>query len=224
MAPLYTVISWAARVFFRLGYGVRLYGLDQVPVTGKAIFASNHRSDFDPPILGGFIPREVHFFAKEELFRHKVFGAVIRAVNAFPVRRGQFDREALSGCLDILKRDRALLFYPEGTRAPADGFLKAKLGLGWVAVLSEAPVVPVYIHGSTVLKPWKGKRPNIHVVFGKPIPAADLRVPELRGKEEYQAISDRILNEIRRLSLTVPGVTDIGPIYDRTVIKNERLR
>jgi 1-acyl-sn-glycerol-3-phosphate acyltransferase len=224
MAPLYAVISWASRVFFRLVYGVRLYGKENIPRCGKVIFASNHRSDYDPPILGGFIPREIHFFAKEELFRNRVFGGLIRAVNAFPVRRGQFDREALTTCIDILKRDDALLFFPEGTRAPSDGFLKAKLGLGWLAVLAEAPIVPVYIHGSAVMKPWKAKRPIVQVVFGAPIPIEQLRVPELHGKEEYQTISDAILERIRQLSLTVPGITAIGQVYERSAIKNERLR
>ena len=83
------------------------------------------------------MPREVHFFAKEELFRKPVFARLIRYLNAFPVRRGQFDRESLAVCLDVLKNDGALIFFPEGTRAPADGFLKAKLGLGWVVCLSE---------------------------------------------------------------------------------------
>lgn len=201
-------------------------GLENVPRTGKVIFASNHRSDFDPPILGGFIPREVHFFAKEELFRNPLLGRFIRYLNAFPVRRGQFDRESLSKCLDVLKADGGLIFFPEGTRAPADGFLKAKLGLGWVVCLSDAPVVPVYIHGSTEMKPRFTRRPVMSLVFGTPVSPSELKSGELRGKDLYQQVSDRVLEILRDLSLATPGgkVTAKGPVYERTILKNERLR
>jgi 1-acyl-sn-glycerol-3-phosphate acyltransferase len=222
----YALVSWISRTCFRLLYGVALEGIENIPRTGKVVLASNHRSDYDPPILGGFVPREVHFFAKEELFRNQIFGRFIAYLNAFPVRRGQFDREALSNCLDILKNDGALIFFPEGTRAPADGFLKAKLGLGWVVCLSDAPVVPIYIHGSTETQPRLTRRPAMSVVFGKPVSAADLKDETLRGKDLYQHVSDKTLELIRELSLRTPGgkITAKGPIYERNVIKDERLR
>jgi 1-acyl-sn-glycerol-3-phosphate acyltransferase len=222
----YRFCSWAARMFFRTAFGLSVQGLENLPRTGKLLIASNHRSDFDPPILGGIVPREVHFFAKEELFRRPLLAKLIRYLNAFPVRRGQFDREALSTCLDVLKGDGALIFFPEGTRAPSDGFLKAKLGLGWVACLSDAAVQPVYIHGSTIRKLRILGRPAIRVVFGIPVPVADLCDENLRGKELYQSVSDRVLERIRELSLSTPGrlVSEKGPIYERNTIPNERLR
>jgi 1-acyl-sn-glycerol-3-phosphate acyltransferase len=222
----YAVVSWISRTCFRLLYGVAIQGRGNIPRHGKVVFASNHRSDFDPPILGGFIPREMHFFAKEELFRNRFLGKFIRYLNAFPVRRGQFDREALTTCLEVLKMDGALIFFPEGTRAPSDGFLKAKLGLGWVVCLSDAPVVPVYIHGSKTSQPRLTHRPAMSVVFGKPIRPEELKSEDLHGKELYQHVSDAVLEIIRDLSLTTPGgkVEQRGPVYDRDIIKDERLR
>jgi 1-acyl-sn-glycerol-3-phosphate acyltransferase len=211
---------------FRTLFGMQVHGMDRVPRTGKLIIASNHRSNFDPPILGGTIPRETHFFAKEELFQNRWLGGLIRYLNAFPVRRGQFDRTSLQQCLNLLEHDGCLLMFPEGTRAPADGFLKAKMGLGWVVALSNAPVLPVYIHGSTVERPRLRSRPAIHVIFGVPVSAAELAAGTERGREAYEVISNRVLERIRDLALTIPGgvVTERGPIYERTVIENERLR
>jgi 1-acyl-sn-glycerol-3-phosphate acyltransferase len=222
----YGFVSWISRTAFRLFYGVAVRGMENVPRTGKVIFASNHRSDFDPPILGGFLPREVHFFAKEELFRNPLLGRFISYLNAFPVRRGQFDREALSKCLNVLKDDGALIFFPEGTRAPADGFLSAKLGLGWVVCLSDSPVVPVYIHGSTEMHARWTRRPVMSMVIGRPEQPAALKDDHLRGKELYQHVSDTVLEMIRKLSLETPGgkVSSMGPVYERDIIKNERLR
>jgi len=201
-------------------------GLENIPRTGKVIFASNHRSDFDPPILGGFIPREVHFFAKEELFRNLLFGRFISYLNAFPVRRGQFDRESLSKCLEILKHDGALIFFPEGTRAPSDGFLKAKLGLGWVVCLSDSPVVPVYIHNSTEMHPRLTQRPVMSVTFGPSIQPEQIKNANLRGRELYQNVSARVLDIIRELSLQSPGgkVLIKGQVYERDIIRDQRLR
>jgi 1-acyl-sn-glycerol-3-phosphate acyltransferase len=222
----YRFVAFLSRCAFRSAYGMSVTGLKNIPPTGKLIIASNHRSDFDPPVLGGVVTREMHFFAKDELFRGRLLGGLIRYLNAFPVRRGQFDREALQNCLDILKADGSLLFFPEGTRAPKDGFLKAKLGLGWVVSLSQASVLPVYIHGSTVRKLSWFRRPAIHVVFGKPVSAAELTTEGLRGKELYQSISDRVLEMIRDVSLQTPQglVPDKGPVYERDIITNEHLR
>jgi 1-acyl-sn-glycerol-3-phosphate acyltransferase len=222
----YAVISWMSRSAFRLFTGLRLTGIENIPRRGKIILVSNHRSNFDPPLLGGTIPREIHFFAKEELFKKTGIAQLLKSLNAFPVRRGQLDRKALSACLKILADDGALLFFPEGTRAPADGFLKAKLGVGWLISKSQAPVLPIYIHGSTVDAVQFKDRPAIDIVFGKPISAADLMKDLADDRDAYQAISDRVLESIRMLSLSTPGhrVAQMGTIHQRNTIENEKLR
>jgi 1-acyl-sn-glycerol-3-phosphate acyltransferase len=222
----YWLVKTLAFGLFRLFYGVNVSGRENIPHTGQVIFASNHRSNLDPPLLGAVIPREVHFFAKEELFRGRVSSRFLLYLNAFPVRRGQLDREALTRCLNILRNDDALIFFPEGTRAPADGFLRAKLGVGWLIALSNAPVVPVYIHGTHRLFPAFFGRPRFSVVFGDCLSADDLKTAGARGRELYQAVSDDILERIRATSLRTPRqrVSVKGPLYGRDVIEEERLR
>lgn len=222
----YRLVRWTSQGLFRTLYGLRVYGIENIPQTGAVIIASNHRSNFDPPLHGGVVMREVHYFAKEELFRSRGFGGFIRYLNAFPVRRGQFDRTALSQCLDVLERSGCLLFFPEGTRAPNDGFLSAKLGVGWVASLSGAQIVPAYIHGSTVSRPTLLGRPRISIIYGEAFGLSSLKLDGLRGKELYAAISDQILEKIRDVSLRLPGglVKAKGPVYERSVIDEERLR
>lgn len=222
----YALVSLLSRTAFRLGAGLRLTGLENIPATGKIILASNHRSNYDPPLLGGVVPREVHFFAKEELFARPMIAAFLKSLNAFPVKRGQLDRKALATCLKILSDDGALIFFPEGTRAPSDGFLKAKLGVGWVICKSMAPVLPIYIHGSTVDSVQFKHRPAVEMVFGKPIAAAELMAGLQESRETYQIVADRVLEHIRNLSLSTPEdkVTKIGEIFDRDIIEDERLR
>ena len=222
----YAATRATAQFLFHFGYGLEIHGIESIPRAGAVIIASNHRSTLDPPLLGSIIRREVHFFAKEELFSNPFTGAYLRYLNAFPVRRGRFDRTSLKYCLDLLAKDQALVFFPEGTRAPKSGFLRAKIGLGWVVGLSHAPVLPAYIHGSAEAKPRLRNRPNLSIVFGKPIPASELIPPDLRGHELYQTISDAVLERIRDLSLTTPNrrVKSRGILYDRDIIEEERLR
>jgi 1-acyl-sn-glycerol-3-phosphate acyltransferase len=222
----YALCRWTAQICLRVAYGLTVRGMENIPRRGRVIIASNHRSNLDPPILGSLVPREMHFFAKEELFRNRVLGSLIRSLNAFPVRRGQFDRESLSRSVEVLKNEGALIFFPEGTRAPADGFLKAKLGLGWVVALASSPILPVYIHGSTAKAFRFRGRPQISVTFGKPVPPESLIDPTLRGKTLYQSVSDRVVEVIRDLSLEEPRgrVTSRGSLYDRDIIENEKLR
>jgi 1-acyl-sn-glycerol-3-phosphate acyltransferase len=205
---------------------LRVTGIENVPRTGKVILASNHRSNYDPPLLGGSIPREVHFFAKEELFKRPGISQLLKSLNAFPVRRGQLDRKALSTCLKILSNDEALIFFPEGTRAPSDGFLKAKLGIGWLICKSKAPVLPIYIHGSKIEKDYSEQRPAIDIVFGRPVTAEQLLAGLDERRETYQTVADRVLELIRELSLSTPDhrVVVKGEIYDRDIIENEKLR
>jgi len=69
---------------------LRVIGRENVPLTGSFIYAPNHVSYADPPIAGSVIARRRHvnFMAKAGLFRIPVLGPAIRALGAFPVRRG----------------------------------------------------------------------------------------------------------------------------------------
>src|SRR5262249_33220638 len=80
---------------------------------GGLIVASNHISFWDPPMVGASLPREVHFLAKEELFRTPGLGLLIRSLNAIPIRRGVADLSGLSRALEVLKAGDALLMFPE---------------------------------------------------------------------------------------------------------------
>jgi 1-acyl-sn-glycerol-3-phosphate acyltransferase len=207
-------------------FGLKVRGSEYIPLRGKLIVAANHRSNLDPMILGAALPREIHFFAKTELFKNRLFAALIRYLNAFPVTRSGFDREALRHSMKTLESDEALLMFPEGTRAPAGGFLRVKTGIGWLAYSSRAQIVPVYVHGSDRALHAFFRRPRLVAVIGKPVSLADLVPHDTRGKELYRRIAEEILERIRTLSLETPGrlVKQKGPIYERDVIPYPELR
>ncbi len=169
---LYAILKLLTRWLARLCFRIEARGAEHLPWTGPLLVVTNHSSLLDPPLVGAVTPRPLHYMAKAELFRIPLFGRLIRAVNARPVRRGGSDPAALREALRILEAGGALLVFPEATRGPEGVLREARPGAGMLAVLSGAPVVPVYISGTGRAWP-RGRmfpRPaKVRVHFGKPL-------------------------------------------------------
>ncbi|MCB9357153.1 MAG: 1-acyl-sn-glycerol-3-phosphate acyltransferase [Calditrichaeota bacterium] len=226
MRLFYATVAFTARCLFRVLYGVRVTGMSRLPMHGPLLICSNHRSNLDPPLLGAFLKREVHYFAKAELFETKLGGWFLRKLNAFPVKRGQFDKSAMTACVSILSAENALVFFPEGTRAPADGFLEPKFGVGWVLAKTRADVLPVYLHGTGSAERFSSKRPQLELVIGIPVRAEALLEGTAENRDGYQVVAGRILDEIRKTSrlTTLAQFYEPGEVHSREVIEDERLR
>jgi 1-acyl-sn-glycerol-3-phosphate acyltransferase len=170
---LYAILKPIAVALMRLLFRLEVKSPGLVPATGPVLLVSNHLSVLDPPLVGGAAPRPLFFMAKEELFRIPLFGRLIRSLNARPVRRDGSDMRALKASLALLEEGRALLVFPEGTRGvegqPPREF---KAGVGMLAVMSGAPVVPVYVSGSGAALPRGRTLPRlarVRVTFGEPL-------------------------------------------------------
>ena len=196
---LYTVLKPIAAGLARVWFRLSVVGAKWVPREGPLILASNHLSVLDPALIGVAAPRELDFMAKTELFRIPGFGALIRRLNAHPVDRTGSDSGALRLALRLLAGGRALLVFPEGTRGSEGQLQPARGGAGMLAVLSGAPVVPVYIQGSGRALPRGAVVPRpgrVTVTCGTP-----LRFGRERGRAHYQKVSDEIMAAIGRLKM-----------------------
>ena len=139
---LYTFAKSTLRPLTRAAFAVRVTGTEKVPLTGGLVVAANHRSYLDPPLLGSWFPRTIHFMAKHELFKILGLGAIIRAVHAFPVDRDRADVASIRQALRILKRGDVVGIFPEGTRNLA-GEAQARGGAVLLAATAHCPIVPV---------------------------------------------------------------------------------
>jgi 1-acyl-sn-glycerol-3-phosphate acyltransferase len=165
------LVRWAGRLFARL----EVVGTENVPAEGPVVLICNHSHLVDPPLVGSLSPRDVHTMAKRELFETPLIGWIFWAVGAFPVRRFSGDLGALRVARNYLRDGRVVLMYPEGTRNHGRGLKPALPGAAMVALLANAPVVPVAIEGSHAIR-WRsiffrwliGRRPPIRIVFGEP--------------------------------------------------------
>ncbi len=163
---LYHALRFFVIAAFTLVARVRIRGRDNIPKNGAFILASNHLSWTDIPLIPCHLPRRVVYMAKEEYFVSKIKWFV-RFLGAFPVKRGEGDRQALRAAEAQLKKGNILGIFPEGTRSRTQTMAKAHPGMGMIALRSGVPVVPVAVWGSenVLKKPFA----RATVSYGTPI-------------------------------------------------------
>ena len=182
------------------GWEVR--GREHVPSKGGLIVAANHRSYWDPLLIGTAAIRELHFLAKEELFRPPLFGPLIRSFNAIPIRRGMADVSGLSRAMDVLRAGRALIVFPEGTRSRGDDLRPARPGVGMLAIATGARIVPAYVENSNRPRKWILRQVRLRVTFGPSRTWQELANAESSAEPSralYQSVGDGVMREIAAL-------------------------
>jgi 1-acyl-sn-glycerol-3-phosphate acyltransferase len=149
---------------------MRVDGREHMPRHGPAIVAANHSGLLDGPAVHAVAGRGVHFLIKEELSRG-IGGRIFLAAGQIPVARAS-GRGALEAALEVLRAGRVVGIFPEGTRG-AGRASTIRAGVGWLAVHSGAPVIPVACLGTR----RDGESPNhvptfrrrVAVSFGSPL-------------------------------------------------------
>jgi 1-acyl-sn-glycerol-3-phosphate acyltransferase len=146
-------------------------GLHWVPDRGPLVVAVNHTSAMDGALLFGLLGRTVSFLVKAEAFEplHGFAGRVLIHGAQLPVRRHRIDPAPVRLSLRLLEQGGVLGICPEGSRG--DGRVgHARPGVGYFALKSGAPVLPVAVHGASAMVPGAGwRRPRVRIVFGEPI-------------------------------------------------------
>ncbi len=172
-------------------------GTEIVDGMGPCIVMSNHESFLDPPFLIRSFARPLSFLVKMELRKFPVFGWSLERLGHVFIDRKDRQRafESIDKAADEVNKDRAVLIFPEGTRADSDDLLPFKKGGFVLAIKSGAPIVPVGIGGTRAVLPrgnWvKRRNAKIALVVGEPIPTSGYT---LDGKGALMAlVRERIL-------------------------------
>lgn len=186
-------------IIFKLFFRIQVSGKENIPSHGAFILASNHSSYLDPPILAVscFGIRQLHFLAKEELFRNRLFGWFIKKLNAFPIRRTGSDISAIKECIKRIRDGQALVIFPEGGRSDKGKLQDGLPGIALIAIKTNIPVVPVFIRGADkALSPGSKliKRSKIQVRFGEPF------FVDKDNSNTYFEITNKIMLAIENLS------------------------
>jgi len=199
----YAFMQLVSVIITALFFKLRTYGRENIPKRGGFIIATNHSSHLDPIIAGSRCPRQLHYFARLSLFSNKMFGWLIRSVNAHPIRRAGADKHALSLAEKLLKEGKGIVIFPEATRTRDGNLQKAKPGIGFIIGRVDCPVIPAYIHNTFKAMPrgskWFKSVP-VTVTYGKPIYFSfDDNVNIKKRNESYQKIADQVMDEIGQL-------------------------
>lgn len=194
---LYRSVRFVVRVlFFRVLGGFRVMHHERVPKEGAIILAPNHVSFADPPAVACATARQLCFMAQAQLFKLPIFRSIIRALGAFPVRRGEADTQAIHTAIEILNSGGAVLVFPEGRRGDGTALLPANKGVTLLASKSGARIVPVGIAGTLKRLPKGAKFPRfsrVTVNFGEAFTWNEIE-NEL-GRDEAKARFGPILME-----------------------------
>jgi 1-acyl-sn-glycerol-3-phosphate acyltransferase len=186
-----------------------LKGVENVPVSGAAILASNHLSFIDSVFLPLVLRRPVVFLAKSEYFTGRGFkGWLVRqfflASGQLPIDRsgGKASEDALFTGINVLSEGKLLGIYPEGTRSPDGRMYRGRTGIARMALESGVPVIPVAMIDTDKVMPIGAKMPKVQrigVVFGSPLDFSRFAGYE-NDRFVLRAITDEIMHELVGLS------------------------
>ena len=184
-------------------------GAENIPVSGPAIVASNHLSVIDSIFLPLMLTRPLVFAAKSEYFtgtrlRDRAVAAYLRATNQLPVDRAgaRAAQDMLEAALGLLRSGELFGIYPEGTRSPDGRLYRGRTGIGWLALHSGAPVIPVAMIGTERILPPGHRLPRpgkIGIRIGEPLTFEAL-LSQGAGARQRRAVTDEVVQAIQKLS------------------------
>ncbi|MCK9928594.1 1-acyl-sn-glycerol-3-phosphate acyltransferase [Frankia sp. Mgl5] len=167
-------------------------GWENVPHGEPLIFAGNHSSWMDGPLVVIEAPRTVRCLVKSEMYKG-ILGRLLLFVGQIPINRGRPDRDALHTALDELSRGGAIGVFPEGTRGSGE-MAAVQHGIAYLAVHGRCRVLPVACINTGAALPrgakWPRRSVKVRVVFGKPF---EVEVPaNPRSRRALAAVAEDI--------------------------------
>ena len=140
---------WGKTLVFMSGSKLEVKGLKNLNKEGTYIFMANHQSMFDIFALCT-MPFYFLWFAKHNLFKIPIFGLALKIVGSVPVNRTSLKKsyKSFKTAEEMIKKNKSLLFFPEGTRSTDSKMLPFKKGGFRIAIDTGKSIVPMSISGS----------------------------------------------------------------------------
>ncbi|MBA3655462.1 MAG: 1-acyl-sn-glycerol-3-phosphate acyltransferase [Actinobacteria bacterium] len=201
----YRLMKIVLTPILRLLFRVQVEGIENVPVDGPVILASNHVSFSDSIFLPLVLKRRVTFVAKAEYFEDPKTAWFFRAVGQIPINRdgGSASQRALDSARQVLEGGGVFGIYPEGTRSPDGRLYKGKTGIARLSLRTGAPVVAAAMIGTAEAQPIGQVVPRffmpITIKFSKPM-RFDRYAERKDDPLVLRQITDEIMFELRELS------------------------
>jgi 1-acyl-sn-glycerol-3-phosphate acyltransferase len=178
---------WAPALLWVAGAKVEVEGLEHLDASRPALYASNHQSTIDIPVLFVALPVDLRFIAKEQLRWVPLIGWYIQMAGHILIDRSNRGRAIASldrAAEEIARRRISLIVFPEGTRSEDGRILPFKRGSFGLALKARIPVVPVTVEGSARVMPrrsWQVRPGRIRVRIGAPVDVSTFDVNDRSG-------------------------------------------
>ena len=141
---------WLCRVVFKIEF----HGVENIPREGACIISPNHVTYADPIWITIPVRRRVYYMAWDKPFQIPVLGLVMRMFGAFPVNLDvAADASAQREAIELLRKGRTLVIFPEGGRTKTGKLMPFKMGAFRMAIAHGIPIVPVSIKGAERIWP-----------------------------------------------------------------------
>jgi 1-acyl-sn-glycerol-3-phosphate acyltransferase len=203
MNPIYWFLRLLCIAGFKLGGNLRIYGRNNLVEDRGALFAANHVSYLDPPLVGVVARGPLYYLARKSLFDERPLGWVLPHLNLVPVDSGGRDMSAIKKIVQLVSEGKRVAIFPEGTRSPDGSLQPAQAGVGLVIAKTLAPVVPMRVFGTWESFPRGAKKIKRHqmvVVVGKPLIFTETDF-KAGGRDAYQKAADRVMAAIAALEV-----------------------
>jgi len=170
---------WARTLLLISLSPVKIIGREKLRVHETAVYASNHLSYMDTPVLFAYLPFQFRILAKQSLWKIPFIGWYLNHSGQVPVDTNSPRSliASLNRGIATLKQNLPLVLFPEGGRT-ASGHLQSMMsGCAYMAIKAQVPLIPLTLIGTYELLPIHvyalHPRP-LFIVVGDPIPTAGL--------------------------------------------------
>jgi 1-acyl-sn-glycerol-3-phosphate acyltransferase len=190
--------SWSRLIMGTIQSPVTVVGLDKIDTTKAHVYAVNHGSALDIPVLYVNLPFPFRILHKKELLSYPIIGSHLRRSGQICIDQQNPGNSvgSVRRALKSLKKDVPLVIFPEGGRTP-DGEIKPFMpGTFFLAIKAQVDVVPIALIGTFELLPMNTyhiKSRPLEMRVGEPIPTKGLTMSDM------DALSARVQAAIEKL-------------------------
>lgn len=188
---------WSKMILGTLGIPVEIIGLEKIDTSKAHIYAVNHLSAVDIPVLYAHLPFQFRILAKKELFRYPFMGWHLRRSGQIPVDQDSIRGSArsLGRAVAGIRQGMPILIFPEGGRSESGQLQGFMNGAFYLAIKAQVDIVPMAIVGTYEIlrmNTFHIKPAPVQLVFGDPISSSGMTLRELDALTERarQAIAD----------------------------------
>lgn len=200
---MFHFIQIIAALPLRMLFPTKIIGKKNIP-NGACIISSNHTSNMDAVMLAVKTWEKKYYLAKKELFKNKLFGFILKKCGAVKIDRQANDVTAIKNCLKILKNNKKLVIFPEGTRVHNENMElgEVKHGVAMFAIKAKVPIVPMFITKTPKIfrrnRIYIGEPFTLEEFYGKKLTEEELKSAGEIVTTKMQEIREYALNSLTK--------------------------